>query len=116
LKINLANSELVPVGNVNNVDTLVSTLGCGVSSLPLSWSFVGSLYKAKSFRDSVIEKIERHLAIWKMSYLSKGGSITLIKRTFSNLPKYLLCLFPLLVGVANYIDKLQQKFLMGWGS
>jgi hypothetical protein len=35
LKVNLAKSLLVPVGNVDNVDELASILGCGTSSLPL---------------------------------------------------------------------------------
>jgi hypothetical protein len=42
--------------------------------LPLGVSF-----KAKSFWDGVIEKIECRLAGWKMMYLPKGGKITLIK-------------------------------------
>jgi hypothetical protein len=34
LKTNLAKSELVPVGNVDNVTQLTGILGCGVVSLP----------------------------------------------------------------------------------
>lgn len=34
LKINLAKSELVPIGNVNDVEDLARILGCRVSSLP----------------------------------------------------------------------------------
>jgi len=41
-----------------------------------------------------------------LSKLSKGGMITLIKSTLSNLPIYLMSLFPLLAGVANHIEKL----------
>jgi hypothetical protein len=37
LKINLAKLELVPMGNVDNVDGLASILGCGVSSSPLKY-------------------------------------------------------------------------------
>jgi hypothetical protein len=37
LKIYLAISELVPVGNVENVDGLVDILGYGVSSLPMKY-------------------------------------------------------------------------------
>ncbi|KAG6732890.1 hypothetical protein I3842_01G199300 [Carya illinoinensis] len=46
-------------------------------------------------------------------YLSKGGRITLIKSTLSNLPTYFLSLFPLPVGVAARIKKLQRDFLWG---
>jgi hypothetical protein len=83
LKINLAKSVLVPVGNVDNVTGLADILGCGVSSLPLKYLGLplGACYKAKPIWNGVVEKIERRLASWKRMYLSKGGRITLIKST-----------------------------------
>jgi hypothetical protein len=42
--------------------------------------------------------------------LSKGGRLTLIKNTLSNLPTYYLSLFPILVGVASRLEKLQRDF------
>jgi hypothetical protein len=44
-------------------------------------------------------------------YLSKDGGLTLLKSTISNLPTYYLSLFPIPVGVANRLDKLQMDFL-----
>jgi hypothetical protein len=46
-------------------------------------------------------------------YLSKGGEVTLIKITLSNLPTYFLSLSPLLASVANLIEKLSRDF--SWG-
>ena len=46
-------------------------------------------------------------------YLSKGGRITLIKSTLSNLPTYLLSLFLIPTSVANRIEKLYCDFLWG---
>jgi hypothetical protein len=43
-------------------------------------------------------------------YLSKGGRITLIKSILSNLPTYFLSVFPIPIGVANCIEKVQQDF------
>jgi len=111
LRINLAKSDLVPVGNVNNVEGLAGILGYRVSSLPMKYLGlpVGASFKAKSKWDGnrgIIKKIERCLAGWKRIYLSKGGRVTLIKSTLSNL-------FPLLVGVANRIEKLQRNFMWG---
>jgi hypothetical protein len=45
-------------------------------------------------------------------YLSKGGRLTLLKSTLSNLPTYYLS-FPIPVGVLNRLNKLQRDFLWG---
>jgi hypothetical protein len=74
---------------------------------------IGDSYKAKFIWNNVIEKIEFRLASWKRMYLSKCGRVTLIKSTLSKLPTYFMSLFPLLVGVANHIEKIQQDFLWG---
>jgi hypothetical protein len=42
---------------------------------------------------------------WNRLYLLKGGRLTLIKSTLSNLPTYYLSLFPIPLGVANKIEK-----------
>jgi len=64
---------------------------------------LGASFKAKSIWDGIIEKIERCLVRWKM-YLSKGGRVTLIKSSLSNLPTYFMFLFLLPTGVANRIE------------
>ena len=75
---------------------------------------LGAKFKDKSIWNPILEKMERRLAGWKRLYLSKGGRVTLIKSTLSNLPTYFLSLFPIPASVANRIETLQRNFL--WGS
>jgi hypothetical protein len=112
LKINLAKSVLVPVGDVDNMDELANIIGSGVSSLPLKYLGLplGAPFKAKSIWDG---KIEKRLASWKRMFLSKGSRVTLIKSTLSNLPTYFLSLFSIPSNVASRIEKLHRDFLWG---
>jgi hypothetical protein len=70
-------------------------------------------YKDSNIWNSIIEKMEKRLAGWKRLYLSKGGRVTLINSTLSNLPTYFLSLFHIPIGVANCLEKLQRDFLWG---
>ena len=75
---------------------------------------LGAKFKDKTIWNPILEKMERRLAGWKRLYLSKGGRVTLIKSTLSNLPTYFLSLYPIPASVANRIKKLQRNFL--WDS
>jgi hypothetical protein len=62
--INLGKSELIHVGNYNNVEGLARILCCKISSLPMKYLGLplGASFKAKFIWDGIIEKVERHLA------------------------------------------------------
>jgi hypothetical protein len=94
LKANLAESKLI---------------GCGVATLPVKYLGLplGASYKSIHIWDCVIEKIEHRLASWKRLYISKGGRVTFIKSTLTNIPMYYLSLFPLSASVAVRIEKIQ---------
>jgi hypothetical protein len=118
LKINLSKSEMVLVGNAPYIGDLVEILGCKVSALPMTYLglLLGARFNSVRIWDPILEKMERRLAGWKRLYLSKGGKLTLLKSTLSNLPTYFLSLFHLSAGVAAKIERIQRNFLWsGWG-
>ena len=92
LKVNVLKSEMVPVGEVPNVHVLAEILGCRIGSLPMIYLGMplGASHKSPIVWNSILEKIKRKLAGWKKMYLSKGGRLTLLKSTLSNLPTYSL--------------------------
>jgi hypothetical protein len=113
----LAKSALIPVGSLGDVDQLASLLGCGTGTLPLKYLGLplGASFKLKTMWVELEELMARRLAPWKRSYLSKGGGFTLIKSTLSNLPTYMMSLFPIPVHVAKRIEKIERDFLWGGG-
>jgi hypothetical protein len=115
LKVNLAKSNLIHVGTVDQVGSLAGILGCGFATLLVKYLglLLGASYKSIHIWDGFIEKIEHRLANWKRLYISKGGKVTLIKSTLTNLPTYFLSLFPLPTSVVVRIKKLQLDFLWG---
>jgi hypothetical protein len=74
---------------------------------------LGAHYKDNTIWNGMIETTERRLVGWKLGCLSKGGRLTLIKSTLSNLPTYLLSISPIPSSVANRLEKLQRNFLWG---
>ena len=108
LKINMSKPEMVPVGNVHNLDSLADIMGCKTTQLPMNYQGLplGANFKTKAIWDLILEKLERKLVNWQQMYLSNGGRVTLIKSTISNHPTYFLSLFPLPVSVALHIDKI----------
>ena len=103
------------VGAVHNFDLLMVVLGRKQGFLPMKYLGLplGAKYKDKAIWNPILEKMERKLASWKKLYLSKGGQVTSIKSTLSNLPTYFLSLFPIPTSVANRIARLQRDFLWG---
>ena len=115
LKINVGKSEIVPVGEVGNLDALALILCCKVGCLPMSYLDMplGAHYKDSSIWNPIIEWMEKRLAGWKQLYLSKGGRLTLLKSTLSSLPTYYLSLFTIPQHVADRLERIQKNFLWG---
>ena len=75
---------------------------------------LGTLYKTTSIWNPILERMEKKLSSWKRLYLSKGGRLTLLKRTFSSLPTYYISLFTIPKAMATRLECIQRNFL--WGS
>ena len=108
LKVNVGKSEIVPVGEVGNLDALVLVLCCKVVCLPMSYLGMplGAHYKDASIWNHILEWIKKKLLSWKQLYLSKGGRLTLLKSTLSSLPTYYLSLFTIPQHVANRLERI----------
>jgi hypothetical protein len=106
---------LLPVSPIDNMGRLAGLLGCGVGDLPLKYLGLplGASFKLKSMWTGLEDLMSRRLAPWKQVYLSKGGRVTLIKSTLSNMPTYMLSLFPIPAYVAKRLEKIQRDFLGG---
>ncbi|KAJ9683301.1 hypothetical protein PVL29_019053 [Vitis rotundifolia] len=117
LRINLAKSEIIQVGEVVEIEELAVELGCKVGSLPSQYLGLplGATNRAISVWDGVEERIRRRLALWKRQYISKGGRITLIKSTLASIPIYQMSIFRMPKIVARRIEKIQRDFLSGGG-
>ena len=115
LKINLAKSEIIPIGPVTNLVELASELGCNIGSFPTSYLGLplGAKHKALGVWDSTEERYRKRLAAWKTQYISKGGRITLIRSTLSSLPIYHLSLFHMPQKVCARLERIQRQFLWG---
>ena len=118
LKINLNKSEIIPLGRVDNVESLTAELGCRVGSLPTMYLGLplGAPHMALGVWDSIEERFRKRLSSWKRQYISKGGRLTLIRSTLSNLPIYFLSLFRMSKIVCSRLEKIQRDFLWDGGN
>ena len=74
-------------------------------------AFGGRPFKSKVVWDSVEERFQKRLAMWKRQYISKGGRLTLIRSNISSLPVYFMSLFFLPRKVRLRLEKIQRDFL-----
>ncbi|RVW33932.1 putative ribonuclease H protein [Vitis vinifera] len=118
LRVNLEKSELIPVGRVENVDELADEFGYRVGKLPSTYLGMplGAPFKSVAAWDGIEERFRKKLAMWKHQYISKGGRITLVRSTLSNLPIYFMSIFQMPRVVRIRLEKIQRDFLWGGGT
>ena len=108
MKVNVGKSEIVPVGEVNNLDALANILQYRVGSLSMKYLGMplGTSFKTASIWNPILEKMEKKLSGWKCLYLSKGDRLMLLKSTLSNLPTYFLSLFTIPKVVTTRLESI----------
>ena len=64
LKVNVLKTELVPIGEVNNVHALAEIIGCRIGSLPMTYLGMplGASHKSPYNWNPILEKFHRKLA------------------------------------------------------
>ena len=77
---------------------------------------LGAPFKSVGAWDGIEERFRKRLAMWKRQYISKGGRITLIRSTLSNLPIYFMSIFQLPRAARMRLEQIQKDFLWGGGA
>lgn len=115
LNINLNKSELVEIGNSVNGQLLAQVLDCKISQLLIMYLGIPLEAKYKDGRrwESIIDTVDNALACWKRNFLWKGGRLTLIKSTLSNLLIYYLYVLHNPTKLAKKLESIQNRFLWG---
>ena len=67
LRINMEKSSIIPVGRVDNVESLAREAGCKVGVLPTTYMGLplGANHKVELVWDVVEERFRKRLALWK---------------------------------------------------
>ena len=74
LKVNVWKSEIVPIREVCNIQSLSNILQCRVGSLPMTYLGMplGTLYKTPSIWNPILERMEKKLLGLEAALLVKG--------------------------------------------
>ncbi|RVW50774.1 LINE-1 reverse transcriptase-like [Vitis vinifera] len=75
LRINLTKSELIPVGEIDNIEEMAVELGCRIGSFPVKYLGLplGARHKALSTWDGVEERMRRRLTVGKDNTCLRAG-------------------------------------------
>lgn len=75
LRLNLAKSSIIVVGEVPNLSQLASDLECRQGQLPVAYLglTLGANYKQRDVWSPMIDRMRKRLTGWKARYLSEGG-------------------------------------------
>ena len=72
---------------------------------------LGALFKSMVAWNVMKEPFYERLGMWKRQYIFKGGRLTLMRSTLSNLPIYFISLFSIMRKVELRLEKIQRDVL-----
>nr|GEW62816.1 RNA-directed DNA polymerase, eukaryota [Tanacetum cinerariifolium] len=115
LKINMGKSKIMGV-NVDNakVSRAAVKLRCLVLKAPFVYlgSIVGGNMNRLHAWNDIVDRIKRRLSKWKMTSLSIGGRLTLVKSVLGSMPIFYMAMFKVLAGVLSMLEMIRSHFLM----
>jgi hypothetical protein len=114
LKINFHKSEIFCFGEAKEIDFLYADIfTCPIGCLPMKYLGVSIDNKKinKSLWVPMIEKLEKRLAGWQGRFFSLGGRLTLLNSCLSNVPLYMLSIYPVPKSVIRKVDILRRCLL-----
>jgi hypothetical protein len=118
LKINFHMSENYCFGEANEVKELYANIfTCPIGSLPMKYLGVPIDNKklSKNLWCSMEEKMEKKLAGWQGRFLSLGGRLTLLNSCLTNVPLYMLSIYPAPKSVIRKLDIYRKRLLWQGG-
>nr|GEX33369.1 RNA-directed DNA polymerase, eukaryota [Tanacetum cinerariifolium] len=116
LKINMGKSKIMGV-HVDNAK--VSRAAVKLGSLVLKAPFVylgsivgGNMNMLHAWND-IVDRIKRRLSKWKMTSLSIGGRLTLVKSVLGSMPIFHMVMFKVPAGVLSMLEMIRSHFFNG---
>jgi hypothetical protein len=118
LKINFHKSEFFCLGEAKDIKDLYADIfTCPIGNLPMKYLGVPIDNKKinKSLWCPMMEKIEKRLAGWQGRFLSLGGRLTLLNSCLSNVPLYMLSIYPAPKSNIRKLDMYRKRLLWQGG-
>nr|GEV42949.1 RNA-directed DNA polymerase, eukaryota [Tanacetum cinerariifolium] len=116
LKINMGKSKIMGV-HVDNakVSRVAVKLDCLVLKAPFVYlcSIIGGNMNRLHALNDIVDRNKRRLSKWKMTSLSIGGRLTLVKLMLGSMPIFHMAMFKVPTGVLCTLEKIRSHFFNG---
>ncbi|KAJ1690962.1 hypothetical protein LUZ63_015117 [Rhynchospora breviuscula] len=117
VQLNLNKCSLVPFNlPAQETASIISVLQVNNTALPLIYLGLPLTLRRpdRLAYQSIIDKLQRKLAGWKSSLLSRAGRVVLASSVLSTVPVFFMSVFKLPGWVIKAIDRIRRNFI--WGS